>query len=63
MLTREADKKKLDYLAEYLNANVIEMNTTKEQTIKNILNDETRKDKKKFIGLADEFFNYREKEV
>ena len=59
VLSTEAEEKKLNYLAEYLNADIYVMPTTQEQAKEFVKKDKTRKNKELFYRLIDEWYEKR----
>lgn len=55
-LTTETDRQTLDEWSAYCNAEVYVMDTSKEQCIENVKNDETRPDKDVFFDLIEKWF-------
>ena len=59
-ISASSDRNEIEKLCDRLLADEIEIETTLEQCIKNILNDESRKDKEAQIALAREWHNNSE---
>lgn len=57
ILITEPNEKKLKYMSDYLNADIFKMPTSRDQTIKQINKDKSRKNKKLFIDLANDYFD------
>lgn len=61
IITTQNDSKKLEELCEKVHAELKVMKTSKDECISRIMNDESRKDKKLFVGLIEKWFKGGEK--
>lgn len=57
ILITEPNEKRLKYMADYLNADIYRMPTSREQTIEQIKKDRSRKNKQLFIDLANDYYD------
>lgn len=57
ILVTEPNEQKLKYMSDYLNADIFKMPTSREQTIRQINKDKSRKNKQLFIDLANDYFD------